>query len=313
MARYLARRVVWAIGVLFAVGTITFVLMYVIPHDPARTLAGPRASIEDVARIRVALGLDRPFLEQLGAYLGRAAVGDFGYSYELRTPVLPLLLARFPATAQLALAGLAASLAIGLPLGVLAARHRGGIADRIGNVVAVMGVSVPVFLLGYLLLHFFAYQPVVRWGIDLFALSGYEPFDLRYLTLPALALGLTGAAYYSRMTRSLMLDELAMDHVRTARAKGMPERLVTWRHAFRNVLPPVVAAVGLDLGFLLGGVVFVEQVFAWPGIGKLAADAISKADVPLVMGTVLFGTFCIVVANVAVDVINALLEPRIRR
>jgi peptide/nickel transport system permease protein len=292
---------------------VTFVLLYVIPHDPARTIAGSRASPEDVARIRTALGLDRPFVEQLIDYVGRAVRGDFGYSFQLRTPVLPLLMERFPATLQLALAGLGLSLAIGLPLGVIAARNRRGVADRLGSGVAVLLVSIPAFWLGYLLLHFLAYQPAIRWGIDLFPLSGYEPFSIRHLALPALTLGLTGAAYYSRLTRSGMVSELSADYVRTAEAKGMPGRVVTWRHAFRNALPPVIALLGLDLGFLLGGVVIIEQVFGWPGIGKLAADALFRADIPLVMGTVLFGTVCIVIANLVVDVVNALLDPRIRR
>ena len=313
MTGYVVRRLIWAVGVLFAVGVLTFVLLYIVPHDPARTIAGQRATPEDVARIRVALGLDRPMMEQLLDYLGSAVRGDLGYSYELRTPVLPLLLQRFPATLQLALAGIFVSLVVGLPIGILAARHRRGPVDRLGSGLAVLLVSVPAFWLGYLLLHYLAYQPQVLWGIEAFPLSGYEPFDLRYLALPALTLGLTGAAFYSRVTRGAMLDELAADYVRTAEAKGLSSRLVTWRHAFRNTLPPIVTMIGLDLGFFLGGVVIIEQVFGWPGIGKLAADAIFRADVPLVMGTVLFATFCIVIASLVVDVVNVWLDPRIRR
>lgn len=312
MARYLVRRLVWACGVLLAVGVATFLLLYVIPHDPARTIAGLRASPEDVARIRTALGLDRSLIEQLVDYLGRAVRGDFGYSYQLRTPVLPLLVERFPATAQLAIGGLAVSLVIGLPLGVMAARHRAGLPDRVGSAIAVLFVSIPAFWLGYLLLHFLAYQPAVRWGIDLFPLSGYEPLSLRHLALPAVTLGVTGAAYYSRLTRSGMVTQLSADYVRTAEAKGAPARLVTWRHAFRNALPPVITMVGLDLGFFLGGVVIIEQVFGWPGIGKLAADSLFRGDIPLVMGTVLFGTVCIVIANLVVDLVNAWVDPRIR-
>ena len=313
MGRYIARRLLAALAVLVTVGVLTFVLAYVVPGDPARTLVGIRASAADVERIREALGLNRPLVAQLADYLLRAAQGDFGYSYQLRTPVLPLVLERFPATAQLAAAGVAVSVLLGVPLGVVSATFRGRGPDRLASVVAVVLVSVPAFWLGYLLLHFLAFRPLVAWQVEVFPLSGYQPLDPRFLALPALTLGLTGAAYYSRMTRSALIDELGRDYVRTARAKGLRERLVTWRHAMRNVTPPLLTQAGLDLGFFLGGVVIIEQVFSWPGIGKLAVDAIYKADVPLIMGTVLFATVCIVVANLVVDVGVALLDPRIRR
>jgi len=313
VGRYIARRLLAALAVLVTVGVLTFVLAYVVPGDPARTLVGIRASAADVERIREALGLNRPLVAQLADYLLRAAQGDFGYSYQLRTPVLPLVLERFPATAQLAAAGVAVSVLLGVPLGVVSATFRGRGPDRLASVVAVVLVSVPAFWLGYLLLHFLAFRPLVAWQVEVFPLSGYQPLDPRFLALPALTLGLTGAAYYSRMTRSALIDELGRDYVRTARAKGLRERLVTWRHAMRNVTPPLLTQAGLDLGFFLGGVVIIEQVFSWPGIGKLAVDAIYKADVPLIMGTVLFATVCIVVANLVVDVGVALLDPRIRR
>jgi len=308
---FLTRRLGWSILVLFALAVITFVLTYVLPADPARMIAGVRASAEDVARIRHQLGLDQPFLVQLGQYLGRLLHGDFGYSYSQNQPVLPLILSRFPATAQLAVAGLLLELCIGIPLGVLAAVRHGGWVDRFSTVSTVVLVSAPSFWVGYLLLEAVflanqAHMTILPVG------GGYKPFDPRYLLLPALTLGFSGAAYYNRLVRSTMIDALGQDYVRTARAKGVRERGVQWHHALRNGLGPVITQIGLDFGFFLGGVVVIEQVFSWPGIGKLAVESIVTDDVPLIMGTVLFGTVCIVLANLVVDLANALNDPRIR-
>jgi peptide/nickel transport system permease protein len=307
---YLARRVVWALGILFTLAIVTFFLTYVLPADPARAIAGVRASQADVDRIRHVLGLDQPFLVQLGQYLGRLLHLDFGHSYSQDRDVLPLILERFPATLQLAVAGLALELAIGLPLGVAAAARRGGWFDRFATALTVVLISAPSFWVGYLILE--AVFQLHGLGIDIVPVGGgYKPFDLRYLFLPALTLGFGGAAYYNRLMRATMLDELQHDYVRTARAKGLSSTRVLW-HAFRNAIGPILTQIGLDLGFFLGGVVVVEQVFSWPGIGKLAVDSIRTADVPLIMGTVLFGTLCIVIANLAADVGNALVDPRIR-
>ena len=312
MIRFLATRLLWGLVVLLTVAVVTFVLTYVVPADPARAIVGIRGSTEDVARTRAALGLDQPFLVQLLGYLARSIQGDLGHSYHHRVDVLPLILSRFPATAQLALAGISVSLLIGVPLGVLSARRRGTGWDRAATVFSGVLVSVPAFWLGYMLLDLLAFRPLMAFDMAIFPLGGYEPLDVRYLALPALTIGVTGAAYYTRLTRSAMLDELHQDYVRTARAKGLGNRRVTWRHAFRNSLPPLMTQLGLDLGFFLGGVVVVEQVFSWPGIGKLAIDSIGNTDIPLIMGTVLFGTFCIVAANLLVDIAIAILDPRIR-
>jgi ABC-type dipeptide/oligopeptide/nickel transport system permease component len=295
------------------VAVITFLLTFVVPGDPAQAIGGRRASPETVERLRAALGLDDPMPVQLGRYLLNALTGDFGYSYHHREDVLPLLLQRFPATAQLALAGIAVSLAIGVPLGVLGARRRGEVWDRLASGISVLFVSVPAFWLGYMLIDYLAFRPLMAWDLELFAIGGYEPGSLRHLVLPALTLGLTGAAYYTRLTRNAVLEELHRDYVRTARAKGLSDRSVTWRHAVRNALPPVVTQLGLDVGFFLGGVVIIEQVFSWPGIGRLAVASVGTDDVPLIMGTVLFATVCIVVANLVVDLVVAVLDPRLRR
>ncbi|TMD31840.1 MAG: ABC transporter permease [Chloroflexi bacterium] len=311
MTAYIVRRLLWAILVLFALAIITFYLTYVLPADPARLVAGVKASPEDVERIRHALGLDQPFFAQLITYLGRLAHLDFGHSYHQDRDVLPLILERFPATLQLALAGLALELVIGVPLGLMAATRRGTWFDRAATATTIVLVSAPSFWVGYLILE--AVFQLHNAKIDVFPVGGtYKPFDLRYLFLPALTLGFSGAAYYNRLMRTTMLDELHRDYVRTARAKGIGETRVRWRHALRNAIGPVMTQVGLDLGFFLGGVVVVEQVFSWPGIGKLAVESIMTADVPLIMGTVLFGTLCIVTANLFVDILNAMLDPRIR-
>lgn len=309
---YFIRRLGWALGVLLLVALTTFALTYMVPADPARVIAGLRASEADVERIRHALGLDQPFLAQLGTYFLRVVRLDFGHSYIQNRDVLPLILERVPATIQLALGGLSVALGIGIPLGVLAAARRGSWIDRLSTIFAVVLVAAPSFWVGYVLINLLAFQPLMAWGVGLFPIGGYQAFDLRHLALPALTLGFAGAAYYTRLTRAMMLDEMTRDYVRTARAKGLTEARVRWRHAFRNALGPILTQLGLDLGFFLGGVVVVEQVFTWPGIGKLAVDSIKTVDVPLIMGTVLFGTLCIVLANLAVDMANAFLDPRIR-
>jgi peptide/nickel transport system permease protein len=312
MGLYILRRLGWAVVVLLAIAVLTFFVTYILPADPARMIAGIRATPEDVDRIRHALGLDQPFLVQLGSYLGRLVQGDFGHSYIQNRDVLSLVLERFPATLQLALAGLFVALAIGLPLGVYAATHRGTSSDRASTLITTILVSAPSFLVGYLLLNFLAFQPQILAHIDIFPIGGYKPFDIRYLALPALTLGFAAAAYYTRLTRTAMIDQLSRDYLQTARAKGLRPRRILWRHAFRNAFGPVLSQIGLDLGFFLGGVVVVERIFSWPGIGKLAVDSIVTADVPLILGTVLFGTVCVVLANLAVDIIQVVVDPRVR-
>ena len=312
MGSYILRRLGWSVVVLFAIAVLTFFVTFILPADPARMIAGIRATPEDVDRIRHALGLDQPFLVQLGSYLSRLVQGDFGHSYIQNRSVLGLVLERFPATLQLAVAGLFVALAIGLPLGVFAATHKGKSSDRASTIFTSVLVSAPSFLVGYLLLLFLAFEPQVLAHVEIFPIGGYKPLDIRYLALPAITLGIGAAAYYTRLTRTAMIDELSRDYVRTAHSKGVGNRTVLWRHTFRNAFGPVLSQIGLDLGFFLGGVVVVERIFSWPGIGKLAVDSIVTADVPLILGTVLFGTLCVVLANLAVDIIQVIVDPRIR-
>jgi peptide/nickel transport system permease protein len=308
MIAWLVRRAISGLLVLVVVASVAFLLTFVAPADPARSIAGPNASAAAVERVRVALGLDRPALDQLASWFGGLLRGDLGVSYQLGgVRVLDLILARLLPTIQLAIAGVAVALAIGVPLGVRAATHPGGTLDRVTGVLGSLLLAVPGFLLGILTLYVLAYQ----WRLFPLAITGYDPLDLRTLAMPALTLGLVSVPVYLRVTRLAMLDELGQAYVRTARAKGLDERRVTWRHVLRNALLPVVTLAGLDLGFMLGGVVVVESVFGWPGIGAQAVRAISQEDLPVLMGTLLFGTLCIVVASLVVDLLHVLLDPRI--
>lgn len=312
MAAYVVRRILWGLLVLLAVGAFTFVLAYIAPGDPARAIAGRNASAEAVENIRQALGMDRPLPEQMVSYLARSVQGDFGTSYRMNRPVLDIVLGRVPATFELAFAGVVVALLIGIPLGVRSAKKPGGRVDRAGLLGTTVLVAAPAFWVGYVLLFLLAFQPAIQWDITIFPIGQYKPWDLRYLFLPALTLAVGLAAYYARLTRTLLLDELHHDYTRTARAKGVSESRVVWHHAFRNALPPLLTQIGLDLGILFGGVIVVEVVFSWPGIGKLALEAVSTEDLPLLLGTVLFATVCIVIMNIIVDVAIALIDPRVQ-
>ncbi len=304
MTRYLVRRLIEAVGVLFGISVITFVMVLVIPGDPARMYAGPRAPEETVERIREQWGLNDPIPVQYVRYLMRALQGDFGRSLRDNREVLPAVLDRLPATLQLAVAGVVVELLLGIPLGILAATRPGSWADALATTGALVGISIPPFVLGLALLYFLGYL------IPIFPLGGYgTPV---HLILPAITLGLSGGAWYARLLRNTLLDELGNDYVRTARAKGVRERGVLFRHALRNALLPVVTLAGLDLAYLLGGVVLIEAVFGWPGMGQQAYRAIREQNLPMVMGTVLFAAVCVVFINLSMDFLYVALDPRIR-
>ena len=312
MVTYLVRRLLWGVLVMFCAGLFTFLLAYVAPGDPARSIVGPNATAAAVEAVRHALGLDRPLLDQLTGYLGRLLQGDLGTSYHLNRPVLDIILERFPATLQLVVAGVAMALLIGIPLGIRSAMRPNGKSDRFGIIATSIVVAMPAFWIGYVVIYFLAFQPAILWHLKIFPIGQYQPWDLRYLFLPALTLALGLAAYYARLTRTALLEELHQDYVRTARAKGLTEFDAAWKHGFRNALAPLLTQLGLDLGLLLGGVVVIEQVFSWPGIGTLAINSVTSEDLPMLMGTVLFATFCIVVVNLITDVAIVLLDPRAR-
>ena len=300
----LARRLLQAIPVLIGVSLITFVLIYYLPADPARMYAGPSASAETVARIRHELGLDQPFWTQYTRYMARVLGGDLGFSYRKQIAVTTLILDRVPYTFALILGGVFFELLIGLPVGIASAVARGRWADRAGMFIALLGVSAPPFWLGLLLLYWFGFR------IPLFPLGG--PGGLEHLVLPALTAGLGGAAWYARMMRSSTLDILGQDYVRTARAKGARDLRVILRHVLPNALNPIITMAGMDIPWFIGGVVLVERVFNWPGLGRLAVEAIETVDVPLILGTVIFTAGLVVLSGILIDVVQGLVDPRVR-
>ena len=304
MWRYLARRLVLTLPVLLGISIITFVLIYYLPADPARMYAGPSATVETVDRIRRELGLDLPLWQQYTNYLGKLVQGDLGFSYRKQTPVLELILSRLPYTAMLIVSGIFVELALGLPIGLASALARGRLPDRLGMLVALLGVSAPPFWLGLMLLYWFAFQ------IPIFPLGGVE--HPTSIVLPALTAGLGGAAWYARIMRSNTLEVLAADYVRTAHAKGQSRHLVLWRHLLPNALNPIITMAGMDIPWFIGGVVLVEQVFAWPGLGRLAVEAIQTVDVPLILGTVSVTALIVVLSGILVDLVQSLVDPRIR-
>ncbi|PSR20328.1 MAG: glutathione ABC transporter permease GsiC [Sulfobacillus acidophilus] len=306
MLRHLVKRFLWSLFDLLIIVTITFILTYLLPGDPARTIAGPHATLADVLRIRRQLGLDAPLYVQYGRYLWNLVHLNLGTSIEFGTPVLSDILAKFPATALLAATGVIWELILGLPLGVFSAIRRGGVLDQISSTLSMAAIAMPQFWVGIILLFVLAFK------FHLFPLGGYGTPVLWYAFLPGLTLGIGGAAYYQQLIRSRVLEVLPQQYIATARAKGLSERQVLLRHVMPQVLTTLITQIGMDAGYFMAGVVVVETVFGWPGIGLQAWTAIQALDVPLVIGTVLFGAFWIVLANFVVDSIYGLLDPRIR-
>jgi peptide/nickel transport system permease protein len=304
MLAYLARRIVFGAAVLIGTSLITFTIAFVVPADPAIAMAGAKADPQTLATIRHELGLDRPLSVQYARYLDRALHGDLGRSYIRRESVTRLIAGRFPATAVLALSAMALSLVLGVAMGTVAAAWRGRATDHVLLVVSLGLVSIPVFWLGTMLL--------IAGGLYLrsFPLGGFS--GARSLVLPTLTLALGSAGYYSRILHTNLTEAMDQDYVRTARGKGMSGARVMMKHAMANAMLPLVTLAGLDLAGLLSGVVLTETVFNWPGIGRLAFEAIFNLDIPLIMGTVLFSAFLIVAANLAVDLLYLWLDPRIR-
>ena len=304
MWRYVLKRVVLALPVLVGVSVVVFVAIRLIPGDPAQLMAGQAATQEVVQQIRQSLGLDQPLPVQYLYFLRNVVRGDLGRSLFNGAPVVEELAQRFPRTVRLALASMAVASLIGIPAGILAATRRSTWVDTAVMLVALAGVSVPVFWLGLNLILLFSVR--LQWLPSF----GYETW--RHLVLPSLTLGAASTAIVARMTRSAMLEVLGQDYVRTARAKGLAERVVVNRHALRNALIPVVTVLGLQLGTLLSGAVLTETVFAWPGIGRLLVEAVLARDYPIIQGATLLIAATFVVLNVAVDVLYGLLDPRIR-
>jgi peptide/nickel transport system permease protein len=304
MLTYLLRRILASLGILLGVSVVTFCLTYLVPADPVAMVAGRTSTPETRELIRRQLGLDRPLYEQYATYLSRLVQGDMGKSYARKSDVAPLIASRLPPSLLLMLAAITAELLIGLPAGIFAATRRGRFGDKLAMTLSFMTVSTPQFVLGLTLLYIFAY--LAGW----FPLGGYG--SLHHIILPALTLGLAGGGWYSRMMRSSMIDVLRQDYIRTARAKGMPEWRVTLVHGFRNAVLPIIAMVGLDIGIFMSGVVVVENVFGWPGVGQLMWQAIQSLDIPIIMGITTVAAVFIVLGNLMADLLSPLIDPRIR-
>ncbi|MGB2919406.1 MAG: ABC transporter permease [Mycobacterium sp.] len=312
IARFVARRLVYSAVVLLGVLMVVFALVHLVPGDPVRIALGTRYTPEAYEALRAASGLDQPIVSQFFGYLGSALTGDLGVSFRNGDPVTVALLERLPATLSLGIAGMVIALAIALPAGIYAALREGRIADGIVRVTSQFGVSVPDFWLGILLIALFS--TTLGW----LPTSGYRPlFDdpagwLRHIVLPALTVGVVAAAIMTRYVRSAVLEVAAMGYVRTARSKGLSPRVVTFRHTVRNALVPILTITGIQLATILGGVIVVEVVFAWPGLGRLVFNAVAARDYPLIQGAVLLIAALFLLINLLVDLLYAVVDPRIR-
>lgn len=303
MFAFIVRRLALSIPTLFGVLVVVFLLLYVAPGDPVQEMVGERADPETIARLRKELHLDEPLLKQFTLYTGGVLRGDFGNSYITQRPIIQDIRERFPKTLLLAGSAMLLASILGITLGVLSARNPGGWFDRLGLGVAYLGISFPVYWVGLILILVFAV--LLKWLPP----SGYG--GIKYLILPALALGSRSIAFLARVTRSSMLDVLGGDFVRTARAKGLKERVVVVRHALRNALIPIITVLGLDFGYYLTGSILTETIFSWPGLGRYVVNAITRRDLPAIQGSVLFLSVVFVLVNLLTDLAYAKADPRV--
>ncbi len=306
MALYILKRLLLFIPTLLGITLITFILMQYMPGDPVTAMVGERASPETIARIRTELGLDKSLTYQYFMYLKRLGTGELGRSYYTNRKISDDLLQKFPNTARLALAAMLFASVIGIGMGVFAASKRGTNWDRFITLLSVGGISIPVFWLGLALMLLFAFY--LQWLPP----SGMGNGSLINIILPAITLGTFSLSYIVRVTRSTMLETLSQPYVATARAKGLSESNVVFKHALKNALIPVVTLIGLDLGSYLNGAVLTETIFGWDGLGRYALDGILKRDYPVIMGVVLFGAVIFVTMNLLVDISYHFLDPRVR-
>ncbi|MGG6897269.1 ABC transporter permease [Rhizobium sp. BR 315] len=317
MIRFLTQRLIFGAGVLLMLSAFVFFLFFVAPGDPARMIAGDKATEAQLIQIRKNLGVDRPIAVQYGSFLSRAISGDLGFSYRNQQPVAPIIVRRIPITLSLVLGGALLWLAIGIPMGIMSARFAGSLRDRIGQAFILVGLSFPTFVLGMMSLYLLYFVPKQA-GFTLFPPGGYKALTTQpllwawHLVLPWTTLALTMAAVYARLTRGQMLDVMGEDYIRTARAKGLSERRVVWKHGLRAVLTPLVTQLGADIAMLLGGVIIIEQVYGLQGVGALAVQAVANQDRPIIIGVVLLGGVFIVISNIVVDLFYVLLDPRVR-
>lgn len=305
MHKYILRRLMLLIPVIIGVTFIIFTMMYITPGDPARIILGESAKAEDVVRLREDLGLNDPYIVQFGRYVKNAVVHqDIGRSYSTKRPVTTEILDRFPTTLKLAAFAIVIAVAIGIPVGIISATKQYSIFDNVAMVIALLGVSMPNFWQGLLLILLFSVT--LGW----LPASGFSSF--KHMILPAVTIGTSTAAIITRMTRSSMLEVIRQDYIRTARAKGQVESKVINRHALKNALIPIITVIGLQFGYLMGGAVLTESIFAVPGVGRLMVDSIKTRDFPVVQGAVLFIAITFSLVNLLVDIMYAYVDPRIR-
>jgi peptide/nickel transport system permease protein/oligopeptide transport system permease protein len=304
MLAFVARRLLLAIPTLFGVLVVVFLLLYIAPGDPVMEMVGERADAETIARLRAELRLDDPVPVQFAHYAGGVITGDLGTSYITGRPIARDILERFPKTLQLATAAMLLAASLGITIGVLSARRPGSGFDRFAMASAYLGISFPVYWVGLILILVFAVT--LRWLPP----SGFGRPE--FLVLPALALGTRSIAFLARMTRSAMLEVLNSDFIRTARAKGLRERVVLARHALRNALIPIITVLGLDFGYYLTGSILTETIFSWPGLGRYVVNAIARRDLPAIQGSVLFLSLVFVLVNLMTDLLYAKADPRVR-
>ncbi len=312
MLAYVGRRVLATIPVMAIVALFVFSLLYIAPGDPASIIAGDQATPEQIAQIRVNLGLERPFVVRFGEWVWQILHGDLGTSIFTALPVRQMIAQRIEPTLSLMIVTLIFSVCVAVPLGVVAAWKAGSLIDRLVMALAVVGFSVPVFVVGYVLAYVFALE------FDWLPVQGYTPIAngfwpwLQNLILPAISLGLIYIALIGRITRATMLEVLSQDYIKTARAKGLGQRAILFVHALKNAAVPIVTVIGLGIALLIGGAVVTESVFVIPGLGRLTVDAILRRDYPVIQGIVLLFSFTYVLVNLGVDLIYTLVDPRIR-
>jgi len=314
LRHHIARRIVSTLITLFGVSILVFLMLHLIPGTVVEQIMGIDAMVtqETVDSLKSFFGLDRPIHIQYWYWMRNVVRGDFGISWRTGKPVLSLIVDHLPVTGELTFLALIVAFAIGIPMGVLSATRTNTVFDNVIRVISLLGLSMPVFWQGTMLILIFSLT--LRWMPDLQYMGFFEdPMrNLRLMAMPSLCLGTASAAMIMRMTRACLLEVLGQDYVRTARAKGLRERLVVYRHALRNALIPVITVAGVQVGYLLGGIVVVEEVFTLPGIGRLVLSAIFNRDYPLVQGAVLFIALVFMVSNLAVDLLYSILDPRIR-
>lgn len=311
MAKTILKRVLQAIPVLFVVITATFILTRMVPGDPAITMLGPQASPDAVAELREQLGLNEPMWKQYIDYLLGVLQGDFGWSTSYNGDVMPLILSRLPATLSITMAGLIIAALVGIPIGVESALHQNSILDYVFMVVALVGVSMPIFWLGLMLVLTFSVNLGLLPAMGMGTFSNGVWDVVSHMILPVFCLATIPAATLARISRSSMLDTIGTDYIKSLRSRGIKETLVIWKHAFKNALPPIVTVLGLQIASAFTGAILTETIFSWPGLGTLIVNAVNGRDYSLIQGTVLFTAVVFVVVNLVVDIIYAVINPRV--